>query len=187
MGSEPASISCQRETVAGRDLQKKEKLTDALDAKFQQRANYSGASSTVNEMNLAEGTTASLEFSHDLISQSCSTGVGNSTLEVQVGTLVTEYGSEFHLSSPYPASSNHTFTISTTRDRKTSDATTISGSLPRDESSFHIADEIHSEIISEEVFDEATSSVSPHSNDTAQAEKKIKHAHATRLSLSHKV
>lgn len=99
-------------------------------------------------------------------SQSCSTDMHNSTLEVQVGTIGTEDVS-YHLSSPYPASSN-TFTMtSTTRDRKTSDATTISGSLPRDESSFHnIADEIHSEIISEEVFlddEQGDSSVSAHS------------------------
>ncbi|ODN03496.1 E3 ubiquitin-protein ligase RNF13 [Orchesella cincta] len=102
-------------------------------------------------------------------SQSGSTDIrDNSTLEVLVGTVGTEDAS-YHLSSPYPATSN-TFTISTTRDRKTSDATTISGSLPRDESSFHNADEIHSEIISEEVFDEVDDIKSTHSDqDTTQA------------------
>lgn len=98
-------------------------------------------------------------------SQSCQTDVRDSTLEVLVGTIMTEDGS-YHLSSPYPASNNSTFTLSTTRDRKTSDATTISGSLPRDESSFHNAEEFHSEIISEEVFDEAVKS-SPSDMDTA--------------------
>ncbi|CAL8114154.1 unnamed protein product [Orchesella dallaii] len=103
-------------------------------------------------------------------SQSGSTDIqGNSTLEVLVGTVGTEDAS-YHLSSPYPATSD-TFTLSTTRDRKTSDATTISGSLPRDESSFHNAEEIHSEIISEEVFDEADGDIkSTHSDqDTTQA------------------